>query len=120
MPTPYSQDEVDGTVVFIGGSPGEVIVRLTQTCVTVEQYAVRFDPRRNAVLCPRRVGSVKWRRLPESELMAVVGRLIKGAREMRLSTYRSCHVCGRTKPPELMTNGLRCRTCADGRAVVVH
>jgi hypothetical protein len=120
IPRPFTQDEVDGAVVFTGGSPGEVVVRLTETAVIVEEYAVHVDRSGTGVLRPRRVAVVRWRRLPESELMTVVGRLIKGAREMRLSKYRSCQVCGRIKPPELMASAGQCRSCSEVRAVVVH
>jgi hypothetical protein len=120
IPTPFTQDEVDGVVVFTGGSPGEVIVRLTPTAVIVEEYAVRWETPLNAVLRPRRVGAVKWRRLPESELMTVVGQLIKGAREMRLTRYRTCEVCGKTRPPEWMLGDDICRGCVDDSRQVVH
>jgi hypothetical protein len=120
MPRPFTQDDMDGGVVFTGGSPGEVIVRLTQASVIVEEFAVRRDRLGNAALKPRRIGAVRWRRLPESDLMAVVGRLIKGAREMRLARYRSCQVCARVKPPELMASATRCRACSEVRAAVVH
>jgi hypothetical protein len=66
------------------------------------------------------VGQVKWRRLPESRLMSVVGDLISGAREMRRSRYRSCASCGRTRPPESMASGAICRSCANSQLGVVH
>ena len=43
IPTPFTQEELDGEVVFVGGDPEEVIVRLTDTAVIVEEYAVRWE-----------------------------------------------------------------------------
>jgi len=120
MPRPFTQDESDGAVVFTGGSPGEVIVRLTATTVIVEEYAVSWETTARPVLRPRRVGSVKWRRLPESELMTIVRQLIKGARQIRLARFRSCRRCGKVQPPEFIAAGELCRMCVDRSPAVIH
>jgi hypothetical protein len=120
MPVPFTQEDVNGSIVFTGGSPGEVVVQLTSTAVIVAEYAVRWETPDRPVLHPRRVGAVRWRRLPESQLMTVVGELIKGARETRLARFRSCIVCGRTRPPEWMANDLTCQSCANKPLDVVH
>jgi hypothetical protein len=120
MPTPFTQEEAEGQVIFTGGSPGEVIVRLTETAVIVEEYGVRWATPYTAVVRPRRVGMVRWRRLPESQLMTVVGELIKGARETRRSRYRTCLFCGRTRPPEWMSTGSTCQSCAEKQVGAVH
>jgi hypothetical protein len=120
IPTPFTEEDVDGVVVFTGGAPGEVIVRLTDTAVIVEEYAVRWETAHTPVLRPRRVGMIKWRRLPESQLMTVVGELIKGARETRRSRYRVCAFCGKTNPPERMEDGSTCLSCALRELGMVH
>jgi hypothetical protein len=120
MPAPFTQEDVEGVMVFTGGSPGEVIVRLTETAVIVEEYAVRWEAPHRPVLRPRRVGVVKWRRLPESQLMTVVAELIRGARESRRSRYRTCAFCGRTKPPEWMADESTCQSCAEREVGTVH
>ncbi len=63
---------------------------------------------------------VRWRRLPESPLMAVVDELIKGARDIRRSRYRACFFCGKTNPPEWMADDTTCRSCAEHERGVVH
>src|SRR5436190_11091453 len=113
MPAPFTQEEIDGTMIFTGGSPGEVVVRLTNTAVIVEEYAVRWETASRPVLRPRRVGLVKWRRLPETQLMTIVDELIKGAREARRAKYLTCAFCGRTIPPELMADESTCVNCAE-------
>lgn len=120
MPTPFTQEEVDGVVIFTGGAPSEVIVRLTDTAVSVEEYAVRWETPYTPVVRPRRVGLVKWRRLPESQLMSVVGDLIKGASATRRSRYRTCTFCGKTNPPEWMNDDTTCQNCAEQEFGVVH
>jgi hypothetical protein len=112
LPTPYTQEDVEGVIIFTGGSPGEVIVRLTPSAVIVEEYAVAWETPFRPVLRPRRVGLVKWRRLPESRLMSVVGELIKGTREMRRSKYQTCLSCGKSYPPEWMQDDTLCQSCA--------
>jgi hypothetical protein len=120
MPAPFTQEDVEGVIVFTGGSPGEVVVRLTDSAVIVEEYAVRWEAPGTPVLRPRRVGLVKWRRLPESPLMNVVAELIRGARDTRRSRYRTCLFCGRTKPPEWMADQTTCQSCAEHELGVVH
>jgi hypothetical protein len=120
IPTPFTQEEGDGVVIFTGGSPSEVIVRLTETTVIVEEYGVRWATPYTAVVRPRRVGTVKWRRLPESQLMTIVGELIKGAREARRSRYRTCLFCGRTRPPEWMLKDSTCQSCAEQQPGAIH
>jgi hypothetical protein len=120
MPAPFTQEEIDGTMIFTGGSPGEVVVRLTDTDVSVEEYAVRWESAGRPVIRPRRVGLVKWRRLPENQLMTVVDELIKGAREIRRAKYLTCAFCGRTNPPELMVDQSTCVDCARHEMNVVH
>jgi hypothetical protein len=120
LPEPFTQEEADGVVVFTGGSPGEVIVRLTHTAVIVEEFAVRWEKPHGPTLRPRRVGIVRWRRVPESHLMTIVGELIKGARETRRARFRNCAQCGRSNPPERMADASMCRSCAGREVGTVH
>ncbi len=120
MPEPFTQEDIDGIMVFTGGSPTEVIVRLTQTSVIIEEYAVWWETPSRPVIRPRRVGLVKWRRLPESALMNVVGDLIRGARATRRARYRVCESCDALTPPEHMADRAVCRRCASRAVPVVH
>jgi hypothetical protein len=120
MPVPFSQEDADDAVVFTGGSPGEVIVRLTDREVIVEEYAVRWETPFTPVLRPRRIGLVKWRRLKESHLMTIVGELIKAARNSRRSRYRPCGACGKVVPPESMADTTTCQRCHQRVAALVH
>jgi hypothetical protein len=121
LPTPVSQEEHEsGLLVFVGGTPGEVVATLSGSHVVIDEYAISFDGPHAPAVRPRRVGTVNWRRLPESVLMNVVGQLIKGAREVRLSRYRTCHFCGKTKPPEYLHDDDVCAACAESEVGAVH
>ena len=121
LPSPVQQEELtDGTLMFTGGSPGEVIARLTRTSVIVEQYAVRWETPYTPVMRPRRVGAVNWRRLSESVVMSVVEHLIRGAREARLARYATCQLCGEKRPPEWMENADICQQCSASVLGSVH
>jgi hypothetical protein len=121
MPAPVEQHEAaDGIMVFRGGSPVEVVATLTHASVIVEEFAVRWETPFSPVDRPRRVGTVNWRRLPESTVMNVVNQLIKGAREMRLGRYRTCKFCSRTNPPEWLQGDDVCQGCAQAELGVVH
>ena len=120
LPEPFTQEDVDGAVIFTAGAPSEVIVRLTDTAVFVDEYAIRWETPYTQVVRPRRVGMLKWRRLPESQLMSIVGALIKGASATRRGRYRTCRVCGQTNAPEWMADGSTCQQCAEREVGVVH
>ena len=64
------------------------------------------------------VGSALSKR--EGVLMSVVGQLIKGARDMRLSRFRNCRFCGTSNPPEWQQHDDVCQACADTEQGAVH
>src|SRR5207249_7043979 len=85
LPSPVEQFEAtDGSLIFIGGSPAEVVVQLDEASVVVSEYAVKRKSSVGDTPKPRRVGVLKWRRLSESPLMNALSALIKGARELRV------------------------------------
>ena len=69
---------------------------------------------------PRRVGLVKWRRLPENALLAAIAALIKGARDVRLASYQTCVYCGRRIAPEWLHDEGVCQSCADQHSGAIH
>ena len=121
LPEPVDQ-QGDGTggIVFTGGSPGEVIAYLTDSTVAIAEFGVRWEHPARPVVRARRVGVLKWRRLPETPLMSAVASLIKGAREMRLARYRTCRYCGTSNPPEWLQSEDLCQTCAAQDPETVH
>ena len=80
------QEAADGTVQFVGGEPADVVVSLTETSVIVSEFAGVWETPFTFAAKPRRVGVLKWRRLPETALFNALQVLIKGAREARLVT----------------------------------
>ena len=121
LPAPVEQHcSGDGSLIFTGGSPAEVVVQLADTSVIVAEYAGVWVGLDRFTLKPRRVGLLKWRRLSETATIQVLSALIKGAREARLSRYRPCSSCNQKSPPELLFGDDVCQDCAEQRRDVVH
>jgi hypothetical protein len=121
LPQPVdSQTASDGAMVLTGGAPAEVVAHLTASSVTVSEYAGEWESSDHFVVKPRRVGLIKWRRLPETALMHALTALIKGAREMRLARYRPCTVCDTLYPPEVLGPDDSCPRCSGAPHAVVH
>jgi hypothetical protein len=119
LPTPVDQHTAsDGSMIFIGGAPPEVVVHLRDTSVRVSEYAGVWESPDRFTAKPRPVGMLKWRRLPETALMQALTTLIKGAREARLARYRPCLVCDKAYPPEALIAGDVCAWCAEVGPVV--
>ena len=69
---------------------------------------------------PRRVGVLKWRRLPENALLAALSALIKGAREARLASFQECQYCGKRTAPEYLHDTGVCQACTDRHSGTIH
>jgi hypothetical protein len=120
LPSPVDQHPDDeGGIVFTGGEPGQVVVHLTESNVAVYEYAGNWESPYAFSARPRRVGILKWRRLPETALMNALEQLIKGAREMRLARYRACRFCEKPKPPEWLRDEV-CQQCSARTTDVIH
>ena len=121
LPGPVDQQTAgDGSIVFTGGAPAEVVANLTDSSVVVAEYGGVWESPDRFVVRPRRVGMLKWRRLPETSMMNALSALIKGAREMRLSRYRLCTECGAKQPPEALFGDDVCYLCEEPPHTVVH
>jgi len=120
LPKPVEEHQTDdGSFIFTGGEPAEVIVQVTESTVLVAAF-VAIPEGDRAALDPQPVGELHWRRLPENAVMNALSALIKGSREVRLSTYRVCLDCGGTRAPEEMAEEDLCRECAEAPPKTVH
>jgi hypothetical protein len=121
LPAPVQQDfEDDGSVLFVGGDPGEVIVRLTTSAVTVAQYAVTWETPYTPTVQPIQIGVFDWQAVPGDAAMRVVKALITAAREARLADFATCRSCLKRTPPEWMHGDELCQSCAERDGGVVH
>jgi|SRR5690349_8649748 hypothetical protein len=121
LPHPVEQlDGEDGALQFLGGDPPQVVAVLTDTSVTISEFAGTWESAMKFTAMPRRVGTIKWRRLPENALLAALSALIKGAREVRLSSYQACEYCGLRTPPESMHDTGVCQSCTDRHSGAIH
>ena len=121
LPAPVDrQEDVDGSIRFTGGDPPEVVVLLTQSSVVIAEFAGEWETPFNFTARPRRVGVVKWRRLPENALLGAISTLVKGAREGRLATFQTCQYCGQRTAPEWLHDEGVCQACADQHSGAIH
>jgi len=120
LPKPVEEHQTDdGSFIFTGGEPAEVIVQVTESTVLVAAF-VAIPEGDRAATDPQPVGELHWRRLPENAVMNALSALIKGSREVRLATYRVCLECGGTRAPEEMADDDVCRECAEAPPRTVH
>jgi hypothetical protein len=122
LPAPVERHDEDeeGILQFTGGDPPEVIVLLTHSTVVVSEFAGYWESAMKFVVKPRRVGIVKWRRLPENALWAAISALVKGARDARLASFQTCQYCGHRTPPEWLHEESVCQSCADHHSGAIH
>ena len=121
LPAPVQEEtRLDGVSVFVGGDPGEVVVRVSGNQVSIAVFSVRWEGPHTAVVCPRQIATLSWKRLPASRTMILLHDLIEAAREIRRSGYRQCQRCGETKPPEWMHNANTCQACAERDLGIVY
>jgi hypothetical protein len=121
LPSPVDrQEESDGSIRFTAGDPPEVIVVLTDSSVIVSQFSGVWESPFTFSAKPRRVGVVKWRRLPENALLSAIAALVKGAREARLASFETCQYCGQRTAPEWLHDEGVCQSCADQHSGAIH
>jgi len=121
LPKPIErEDSDDGSMVFLAGDPVEVVVILTDQNVIVSEFDGVWETPYHFTVRPRRVGVVKWRRLPETELMNALTALIKGARHSRLARFETCTYCGRSTAPELLHDQGICQACSERHSGAIH
>ena len=121
LPAPVDRQEAaDGSMQFTGGDPAQVVVALTDQSVVVSEFAGVWESPFTLAPRPRRVGVLKWRRLPETSLFNALTALIKGARDARQSRFQTCRYCGNRTAPEWMHEDGVCQSCADQHSGAVH
>jgi len=121
LPAPVEQQTLaDDSIQFTGGDPPMVVALLTRSSIVVSEFAGVWESPFSFVARPRRVGVVKWRRLPENALLAAVSALIKGAREARQAAFQICRFCGTRTAPEWLHDEGVCQSCADQQSGRVH
>jgi hypothetical protein len=106
--------------VFIGGSPGEVVIRVRGDRITVAEFAVVWDSPYSVVMRPNVVASIKWTALPREALVTTLQALIEAISVGRRAKYRTCRFCGKTIPPESQHDDSACHGCAEQHLGVVH
>ncbi len=121
LPDPVQDDtQLDGDVVLVGGDPGEVVVRISGSKVSIAVFSVRWEGPHTPVVRPKQLATLNWKRLPASTMMVTLHGLVSAAVELRRAKYRKCDKCGETKPPEWMHGEDICQSCAEQHLGVVY
>ena len=121
LPEPVDQQaDADGAIQFTGGDPPEVVALLTQGSLIISEFAGVWETPFKFTAKPRRVGVLKWRRLPENALLDALSALIKGAREARLASFQICQYCDRRTAPEWLHDNGVCQACAERHGGAIH
>jgi hypothetical protein len=121
LPQPVDQETArDGSVVLVGGDPGEVVVRLTRSAVLVSEYAVECQGPHDLTVRPITFGVLRWRRMPEVHTLAALQTLVRAARDSRRAKYRTCGYCESSTPPEALHNDQVCQECARKHLGIVY
>ena len=121
LPDPVREEtQLDGDVVLVGGDPGEVIVRISGSKVSIAVFSIRWDRPHTPTVRPKSLATLNWQRLPASTAMLTLHGLINAAVEIRRAKYRKCERCGETKPPEWMHAEQTCMSCATEHFGVVY
>ena len=120
MPLPVREEVcADGSIVYVAGDPGEVVVRVAQSRITVAVFAIVWEGSQTPVVSPQPLVSLHWKRLPAALLTTFLHEMIEAARQLRRAKYRRCECCGETKPPEWMHDSGSCQGCAEQHSGVV-
>jgi len=121
LPEPVDQQaDANGAIQFIGGDPPEVVVLLTHGSLIISEFAGVWETPFKFAAKPRRVGVLKWRRLPETALLDALSSLIKGARAARLASFQVCQYCDRRTAPEWLHEEGVCLACAERYGGGIH
>ena len=121
LPSPVDQQtDRDGALQFIGGDPPEVVALLTTSSVVVFEFGGEWESSFKVLAKPKRVGLLKWRRLPETALWTALSALIRGARDARLARFQVCRHCERKTAPEWLHDEGVCQSCAELHSGAIH
>tara|TARA_R110002020_G_scaffold204177_1_gene408090 strand:- start:1063 stop:1485 length:423 start_codon:yes stop_codon:yes gene_type:complete len=114
------ENQIDGSLLLIGGDPSEVIVRVSGNKISISEFRVRWDGPHTPTIHPRLVTSINWKSLPTFEIICLIGMAIDSTRKHRLENFTTCMKCGKTKPPEWMHGDGICQSCAERHLGVVY
>ncbi len=121
MPLPTREETgADGSLVFVGGDPGEVIIRVARSQISVSVFGIVWEGSHTPVVSPKPLLSLNWRLMPAARLTPLLHDMIEAAQQIRLATFHKCEHCGETKPPEWMHGKNCCQSCAEQHLGIVH
>ena len=109
----------DGTLLFSGGSPPDVLIALSGSTIHVAIY----DPETATTRPPagdQTIVSLNWQRLPAPHLVMSLNVALGSARELRFATFQHCKRCDALTAPELLNEHVICENCNNRDLGVVY
>lgn len=119
MPEPIDESHDDFSHVLVGGYPGEVIVRIEATRISVSEFSLVWEGPHTSVVHPILVAKLNWKKLPLDQIISALQKLIQKTSETRKAKYQTCELCHESNPPEWMMGGHVCHSCAEKHYGVV-
>ena len=119
LPAPIHEETESGVFVWFCGDPIELVVRINDQEIAVEEFAAKWNGPHTLENCPILVGTVL---IADYESVGDCGELkslIAKAIKCRQDKFRKCEQCGEDCPPEWMFDGSTCHSCAERQFGVV-
>ena len=114
IPLPTREENcADGSLVFVGGDHGEVVVRVMADQITVSVFATEIETSGSLGVRPQQIVTLNWKIIPAAKMTLLLRDLIETAQQLRRAQFRKCRRCNETKPPEWMYDAELCEGCVD-------
>ena len=109
----------DGTLQLVVGDPGEVVAQVTDTNISILEFAIEWQGPSSPAEKHIPVADVHLP-LAATDLKKLLGQLIALTRRRRRKRFRTCKFCNEHNPPEWMHARDICQGCAQRRLGVVY
>ena len=109
----------DGALQLVAGDPGEVVAQVTDTNISILEFAIKWQGPHSPVHKHVPVADVHLP-LAATDLKKLLGQLIALTRRRRRRRFRTCKFCNEHNPPEWMHARDTCQGCAQQRLGVVY
>lgn len=109
----------EGTLLFSGGHPPDVLIALSGSTIQIAIY----DPDAGTSSPPaddQTIVSLNWQRLPAPHLVMSLNVALGSARELRFATFQHCKRCDALTAPEMLNEHVICETCNNRDLGVVY
>lgn len=97
---------------FISGDPGEVILSVKGSTLTISLFSIVWEGPGTPVVHPIQLATLAWDRIPTVHLLPELKSLVDTTRQIRRAKFGKCDRCGESQSPEWMHDEKICQSCA--------